>query len=251
MREFVGEFLGTAILIILGNGVVANVLLGKTKGHGAGWIVIAFGWGMAVYVGAFSSADLSGAHLNPAVTLSFAAAGKFPWSDAPKFIVAQSLGAFLGAVIVYVFYREHFKITNEPGLKSACFFTAPNIRDIPTAFFCEFVGTFLLLVPILLMIEPKFNLTLAPDQHHEVKLGLGAIGSLPVGLLVLAIGLSLGGTTGYAINPARDVAPRVAHTLLPFTNKDSNDWSYAWVPIVGPILGGLAAALVVKAISTL
>src|SRR4029077_20931439 len=133
-------------------------------------------------------------------------------------------------------------------LKSACFFTAPNIRDFPTAFFCEFVGTFFLMLPILLMIDPKFALTLGEGQHHEVKLGLGALGSLPVGLLVFAIGVSLGGTTGYAINPARDFAPRVAHALLPIPNKDGNDWPYAWVPVVGPILGGLAAALVVTAI---
>jgi glycerol uptake facilitator len=244
MREFAGELLGTAILIIFGNGVVANVVLNKTKGEASGWIVIAFGWGMAVYVGAFAVSSFSGAHLNPAVTLSFAAAGKFPWSDAPKYIVAQLLGAFVGAVVVFFFYREHFKVTSDPGLKSACFFTAPNIRNIPTAFFCEFVGTFLLLLPILLMIEPKFALTLGPDQHHEVKLGLGALGSLPVGLLVFGIGLSLGGTTGYAINPARDFAPRLAHALLPIPYKGTSDWQYAWVPIVGPILGGFAAAAV-------
>jgi glycerol uptake facilitator protein len=243
MREFAGELLGTAILIIFGNGVVANVVLNKTKGHASGWIVIAFGWGMAVYVAAFAVSELSGAHLNPAVTLSFAAAGKFPWADAPKYIAAQLAGAFLGAIIVFFFYREHFKITSDPGLKSACFFTAPNIRNIPTAFFCEFVGTFLLLLPILLMVDPKFALTLGPD-HHDVKLGLGALGSLPVGLLVFAIGLSLGGTTGYAINPARDLMPRLAHALLPIPFKGTSDWEYAWVPIVGPILGGLTAAAV-------
>ncbi len=242
MREFAGELLGTAILIILGNGVVANVLLSKTKGYASGWIVIAFGWGMAVYVAVVAISAFSGAHLNPAVTIGFAAAGKFPWLDAPKYIVAQLLGAFLGAVTVFFFYREHFKITSDPGLKSACFFTAPNIRNIPTAFFCEVVGTMLLLLPALLMLEPKFALTLGPDQHHDVQLGLGALGSLPVGLIVLAIGLSLGGTTGYAINPARDLAPRLAHMLLPIPGKGSNDWSYAWVPIVGPIVGGLIAA---------
>jgi glycerol uptake facilitator protein len=242
MREFAGELLGTAILIIFGNGVVANVLLSKTKGFASGWIVIAFGWAMAVYIGVFAVAELSGAHLNPAVTISFAAAGKLPWLSVPKYIVAQLLGAFLGAVIVFFFYREHFKITSDPGLKSACFFTAPNIRNIPTAIFCEVTGTFLLLLPILLMIDPKFAMPLGPDQRQDVKLGLGALGSLPVGLLVLGIGLSLGGTTGYAINPARDFAPRLAHAVLPIPGKGSNDWSYAWVPIVGPILGGLLAA---------
>ncbi len=243
MREFAGELLGTAILILFGNGVVANVVLNKTKGYASGWIVIAFGWGMAVYVAAFAVSEFSGAHLNPAVTLSFAAAGKFPWADAPKYIAAQLVGAFLGAVVVFFFYREHFKITSDPGLKSACFFTAPNIRNIPTAFFCEFIGTFFLLLPILLMVDPKFALPLGPDPH-VVKLGLGALGSLPVGLLVFAIGLSLGGTTGYAINPARDLMPRLAHALLPIPYKGTSDWPYAWVPIVGPILGGLAAAAV-------
>jgi glycerol uptake facilitator protein len=250
MKEFVGELVGTAILIVLGNGVVANVLLTRTKGHDSGWIVISFGWGMAVFVGAFSVAALSGAHLNPAVTAAFAAAGKMAWIDVPKYIVAQMIGAFLGALVVYFFYREHFKVTSDAGLKSACFFTAPNIRNIPTALFCEFMGTFFLLLPILLMIEPKFATTWS-DTHHEVPLGLGAVGSLPVGLLVLAIGLSLGGTTGYAINPARDLAPRLAHALLPIPLKGSSDWSYAWVPIVGPLLGGLAAAAVAMAIGKL
>jgi glycerol uptake facilitator protein len=250
MKEFVGELIGTAILIILGNGVVANVVLTRTKGHNSGWIVISFGWGMAVFVGAFSVAALSGAHLNPAVTIAFAAAGKMALAAVPTYLAAQMLGAFLGAVIVFFFYREHFKATSDPGLKSACFFTAPNIRNIPTAFFCEFMGTFMLLLPILLMIEPKFATTWN-DTKHEVPLGLGAVGSLPVGLLVLAIGLSLGGTTGYAINPARDLAPRLAHALLPIPSKGSNDWSYAWVPIFGPILGGLAAAAVALAMARL
>lgn len=183
-------------------------------------------------------------HLNPAVTISFAAAGEFPWKDVPTYIVAQLAGAFLGAVIVFFFYREHFKVTSDPGLKSACFFTAPNIRNIPTAFFCEFVGTFLLLLPLLLVVEPKFDIALSSEQVHHVKLGLGAVGSLPVGLLVFAIGVSLGGTTGYAINPARDLMPRLAHAILPIPFKGSSDWPYAWVPVLGPILGGLAAAAV-------
>ena len=244
MREFAGELLGTAILIIFGNGVVANVVLTKTKGHASGWIVIAFGWGMAVFVGAFTVDSFSGAHLNPAVTVSFAAAGRFPWADVPKYIVAQLVGAFLGAVVVFFFYREHFKVTSDPGLKSACFFTAPNIRNIPTAFFCEFVGTFLLLLPLLLVVDAEFVMSVAPNELHHVKVGLGAVGSLPVGLLVFAIGVSLGGTTGYAINPARDLMPRLAHAILPIPFKGSNDWGYAWVPIIGPILGGLAAAAV-------
>jgi glycerol uptake facilitator protein len=242
MREFAGELLGTAILIIFGNGVVANVVLSKTKGYASGWIVIAFGWGMAVFVGAFAVSGYSDAHLNPAVTISFAAAGKLLWTDVPRYIAAQLGGAFLGAVIVFFFYREHFKVTSDPGLKSACFFTAPNIRNIPTAFFCEFVGTFLLILPLLLSTGPQFSLILGPEQHHNVKLGLGAIGSLPAGLLVFGIGLSLGGTTGYAINPARDFMPRLAHALLPIPYKGSSDWQYAWVPILGPILGGLTAA---------
>ena len=244
MSSFLAELIGTAILILLGDGVVANVLLNKTKGNGAGWIVITFGWGMAVFVGVFCVSQFSGAHLNPAVTLALAASptGDFHWAQVPAYLAAQMIGAFLGAVIVYFFYREHFKATDDADLKLACFCTAPNIRAMATAFFCEVVGTFVLVFPILLMENPSLALDLGAASPKNVKMGLGAIGALPVGLLVFAIGLSLGGTTGYAINPARDLAPRIAHAILPIRGKRDSDWGYAWVPVLGPIAGALLAA---------
>jgi len=250
MMPFVAEFVGTTILIVLGNGVVANVVLRQTKGHGSGWIVITFGWGMAVFVGVFCATTYSGAHLNPAVTLAMAVAerGEFPWSRVPAYLGGQLLGAFLGAVIVYVFYRPHFKATEDANAKLACFCTAPNIRDLPTAFFGEVVGTFLLVFPIFLMVDPSFAVDLGAPAKQHVMLGMGALGALPVGLLVFAIGLSLGGTTGYAINPARDLCPRLAHALLPIAGKRDSDWGYAWIPVVAPLLGGLLAAAAARAL---
>jgi glycerol uptake facilitator protein len=237
MQPYLAELIGTAILIVLGDGVVANVVLNQTKGHGSGWIVITFGWGMAVFVAVFCVSKYSSAHLNPAVTIAVAARGEFAWSEVPLYVGGQMSGAFLGAGIVYLFYREHFRATQDGSAKLACFCTAPAIRHLPTAFFCEVVGTFLLVFPIFLMEQP---------QKH---LGLGTLGALPVGLLVFAIGLSLGGTTGYAINPARDLSPRLAHALLPIPGKRDSDWGYAWVPVVGPILGGLLAAAAARALS--
>jgi glycerol uptake facilitator protein len=248
VRAVLAEFVGTAILVLLGDGVVANVLLARTKGNGSGWIVITFGWGMAVFVAAFCTIDYSGAHLNPAVTLAVACRrGDFSWWNVPLYLAAQMLGAFLGAVLVYLFYREHFKATQDADAKLACFCTAPNIRNLPTAFFCEVLGTFLLVFPIFLMVDPAFALDLGAPAKQKVSLGLGAMGALPVGLLVFAIGLSLGGTTGYAINPARDLAPRLAHALLPIHGKRDSDWGYAWVPVVGPLLGGLLAVAAASA----
>jgi glycerol uptake facilitator protein len=215
IHPLLAELIGTAILIVLGNGVVANVVLGKTKGSGAGWIVIAFGWGMAVFVAVFCVLESSGAHLNPAVTVAAAAGGKFAWPEVPGYVGAQMAGAFLGAVIVYFFYREHFKVTEDGGAKLACFCTAPNIRHLPTAFFCEVVGTFLLVFPTFLMVDPSFALDQGAEARQDVRVGLGALGALPVGLVVFAIGLSLGGTTGYAINPARDLGPRVPSSSGP------------------------------------
>jgi glycerol uptake facilitator protein len=244
MKPFLAELIGTAIVIILGDGVVANVLLNRTKGNGGGWIVITFGWGMAVFVGVFCVTKFSGAHLNPAVTIAMAAThhGGFMWSQAPQYIGAQMLGAFIGAVLVYFFYREHFNATDDPNLKLGVFCTAPNIRSVGTAFFCEVLGTFLLVFPIFLMVDPSLALDVGAPAKREGAVGLGAIGALPVGLLVFAIGLSLGGTTGYAINPARDLAPRIAHALLPIRGKRDSDWSYAWIPVVAPIVGALLAA---------
>jgi glycerol uptake facilitator protein len=240
MIEYFGEFLGTMILIILGNGVVANVNLSKTHSFGAGWIVITCGWSMAVFVAVLVTADMSGAHLNPAVTLGLAFSGLFDWIKVAPFIICQILGAMTGAFIVYIFFKNHFRITETPGIKKACFCTAPAIRDFRNNFFSELVGTFLLILAVLLISLPQLEYV----SLGSSKVGMGSLGALPVALVVFSIGLSLGGTTGYAINPARDFGPRIVHTLLPIKNKDNNDWQYAWIPIAGPVVGaGLAAAV--------
>jgi glycerol uptake facilitator protein len=244
MNPLVAELIGTAVLVTFGNGVVANVLLPRTKGNNSGWIVITAGWAVGVFVGVFCSQSVSGAHLNPAVTLSLAAAGAFPWSQVAGYILAQMMGGVLGGSLVFLFYREHFKAGEDPGAKLACFCTAPNIRNIPQAFFCEVLGTFMLVLPIFLMTLASFKIPLSSGTDHHVTVGLGSLGALPVALLVFGIGLSLGGTTGYAINPARDLGPRLAHALLPVPGKSKSDWAYAWVPVAGPLAGGLLAALV-------
>jgi glycerol uptake facilitator protein len=241
MHPFVAEFVGTMMLLLFGNGVVANVLLVRTKGFDTGWLVITAGWGIAVFVGAFCSNEFSGAHINPAVTLAMTAAGELPVTKAAGYIVAQMAGAMVGAVLAYVFYREHFLITEDADAKLACFCTAPNIRKLPQAFFCEAVATFALVLPIFLMATPSLIENAEPADSDPV-LGLGSLGLLPVGLLVFGIGLGLGGTTGFAINPARDLGPRIVHALLPIKGKRDSDWSYAWVPVLGPITGGLVAA---------
>jgi glycerol uptake facilitator protein len=235
MTAYVGEFVGTAMLILLGNGVVANVLLRRTKGEAAGWIVITLGWGMAVFVAVFAVAAFSGAHINPAVTLGLATAGKFAWSEVPPYMLAQFVGAAFGAFLVWMHYRPHFGVTEERDLKLAVFCTAPAIRDTPQNFISEVIGTFVLVFGVLYLA--------APD------VGLGALDALPVGLLVLAIGLSLGGTTGYAINPARDLSPRLMHALLPIGGgKRDSDWGYAWIPALAPLVGGVIAAAAYYAI---
>ena len=240
MIEYFGEFLGTMILILLGNGVVANVNLDKTHSNGAGWIVITFGWSMAVFVAVLATADMSGAHLNPAVTLGLAFSGLFDWVKVAPFIFFQILGAMTGAFIVYLFFKNHFNITETPGAKKACFCTAPAIRNYRNNFFSEVVGTFVLILAVLLIALPQLEY----QSLGSAKVGMGSLGALPVALVVFSVGLSLGGTTGYAINPARDFGPRIVHTLLPLKNKDDNDWKYAWIPIVGPVTGaGLAAAV--------
>lgn len=228
MTPFLAEFIGTAILILLGDGVVANVVLNKTKGNGGGWIVITMGWGMAVFTAVFCVAAISGAHLNPAVTVGLAMAGNFAWVDAPMYILAQMLGAGAGAFLVWLMYRDHFEATEDQGTILAVFSTGPEIRNSTSNLISEIVGTFVLVFGVLFMV--------AADH------GLGALDALPVGLLVLAIGLSLGGTTGYAINPARDLGPRIMHAILPISNKGSSDWGYSWIPVIGPIIGGLLAA---------
>jgi glycerol uptake facilitator protein len=242
MNPLVAEFIGTALLVTFGNGVVANVLLARTKGNNSGWIVITAGWALAVFVGVFSSQAASGAHLNPAVTVAMAQAGKFAWSSVPGYVLAQLLGGIAGATLVFLFYREHFKVSEDKSGKLACFCTAPNIRNLPQAFLCELIGTFLLVLPVFLMTDARLTLPASFGTQNEVIIGLGTLGALPVGLLVFAIGLSLGGTTGYAINPARDLGPRIAHALLPVPGKGDSDWRYAWIPVVAPLLGGLLAA---------
>ena len=235
MTPFLSELLGTMILIVLGDGVVANVVLAKTKGHNSGWIVITFGWAIAVFTGVYVASHGSGAHLNPAVTLAMATFNGFPWSDVPAYIAGQFTGAMMGAVIVWLSYRQHFDETNDPALQLAALCTAPAIRNIFHNLITEIIGTFILVLGVLFMTKPAN--------------ALGTLDALPVGLLVLGIGLSLGGATGYAINPARDLGPRIIHAILPIKNKGNSDWSYSWIPVVGPIVGGLLAAFLFKIIN--
>lgn len=237
MTPFIAEILGTFLLILLGNGVVANVLLHGTKGHGSGWIVITTAWGLAVYVAVLVAGPVSGAHINPAVTLTLAIGGLFDWALVPEYILAQMIGAFLGAVGVYVFHKKHYDQTEDPDFIAATFCTAPAIRNIPSNFFSEAMGTFVLMIAVFYIAGPEF----VSETGEKATIGLGSLGALPVALVVWCIGLSLGGTTGYAINPARDLGPRIAHSILPIKNKKT-DWSYSWIPIIGPITGGAIAA---------
>lgn len=233
MNNFLAEFLGTALLILLGDGVVAGVVLKDTKSENAGWIVITIGWAMAVTFAIYAVGRISGAHLNPAVTLGLAAAGKFAWADAGSYILAQVSGAMLGAALVWLQYLPHWSRTTDPGTKLAVFCTSPAIRHTKSNVISEFLGTFVLLFGIMALGANRFAEGLNP---------------LVVGGLVLSIGLSLGGTTGYAINPARDLGPRIAHALLPIPGKGDSDWSYAWIPVLGPILGGICGALTYQAL---
>jgi len=238
MNEIIAEFIGTFLLILLGNGVVANVVLTGTKGHQGGWIVISLGWGLAVFVGVAVAGPVSGAHINPAVSLGLALAGLFPWLKVLPFILAQLLGAMTGAGTVWLFYRRHFEQTEEAGSILACYSTSPAIRKTGNNFFSELMGTFVLIFVSLYIAEPNVSV-----GGEVAKMGLGTLGALPVALLVTAIGLSLGGTTGYAINPARDLGPRIMHTLLPMKYKGSSDWSYSWIPVLGPFAGAILAAV--------
>lgn len=235
MNIFTGELIGTFLLILLGNGVVANVVLNKTKGHGSGWIVITFGWAMAVFTGVYVSAKASGAHLNPAVTLALAYTEKIPWNELPVYFAGQMLGAMLGAFMVWVAYHHHFTATPDEGSKLAVFATGPAIYSPARNLITEIVGTFVLIFGVLHIVAPASS--------------LGALDALPVALLVLGIGISLGGPTGYAINPARDLGPRIVHALVPMRAKGSSQWSYSWIPILGPMIGALIAAVLFKAIS--
>ena len=232
MTPFLGEIIGTALLILLGDGVVANVVLKGTKGNNSGWIVITLGWAMSVFVGVFVSAAAIGAHLNPAVTVALAAAGKFGWPQVPAYLLAQMLGACLGAFLVWAHYKPHFDATESQDSKLAVFCTAPAIRATGLNLISEIIGTAVLVYAVLHITSPSG--------------GLGSLDALPVALVVLVIGLSLGGTTGYAINTARDLGPRLMHALLPLSNKGRSDWNYAWIPVLGPIIGGLVAALIYR-----
>jgi glycerol uptake facilitator protein len=228
------EIIGTAILILLGDGVVAAVLLNKSKAQNGGWIVITFAWGFAVAMAVFAVGQFSGAHINPAVTLGFAVIGNTPWGDVPSYLIGEFIGAGLGALLVWLAYLPHWEETEDPGLKLAVYCTAPAIRNYAANLLCEIIGTIMLLFGILAIVA------------NEDTVATGLV-PLLIGLLVVVIGMSLGGPTGYAINPARDLGPRIMHQILPIAGKGPSDWSYAWVPVVGPIIGGIIGALLFDA----
>jgi glycerol uptake facilitator protein len=230
MSPVLGELIGTCLLVLLGNGVVANVVLSKSKGNNSGWLTIAAGWGVALFIAVYAVAATSGAHLNPAVSIGLAAAGKFSWADVPLYSMGQMLGAMLGALIVWITYRQHFEQTQDADAKLAAFCTGPAIRSPLDNLVAEAVGTFVLVFGVMSIVSPQAS--------------LGALDALPVALLLFGIGLSLGGPTGFAVNPARDLGPRIMHAILPIPNKRDSDWSYAYIPVVGGIIGGLAAAFV-------
>jgi glycerol uptake facilitator protein len=234
MQAYIGEVIGTMILIILGDGVVAGVLLRNSKAENSGWIVITFGWGMAVAVAVYTVGQFSGAHINPAVTIGLAASGQFDWALVPGYIIAQFIGAFIGAVIVWLAYLAHWGETEDEGLKLGVFCTAPAIYNTPANLITEIIGTFMLVFGVSGIVA---NAAAAGGGAATI-IGSG-LNPLLVGLLVLGIGLSLGGPTGYAINPARDLGPRIAHAVLPIAGKGGNDWGYSWIPVVGPIIGGI------------
>lgn len=226
----VSEIIGTMLLILFGDGVVANVLLGKTKGNSSGWIVITTAWALAVFVGVYASVALGGqAHLNPAVTVGLAVNGNITWAQAPIFIIGEFLGAFIGAILVWLAYYKHWAETADPGLKLAVFCTAPAIRSTVWNLVTEIIGTFALMFGVFAIVSPE--------------VGMGALGAIPVAFLVWVIGLALGGPTGYAINPARDLGPRIIHAILPIPGKGGSDWGYSWIPVVGPVIGAIIAAL--------
>ena len=233
LTKCIFEFIGTMVLILLGDGVCCATSLNKSKAQGAGWVVVTLGWGLAVMCGVFIAGPYSGAHLNPALTISLALAGQFDWVAVLPYIAAQMLGGFAGAVLVYVFYKDHFDATEDQATKLGVFCTAPAIMNKGRNFFCEALASWLL-VFVILALGNKENLP---------EIGMGELGAFPVTMLIVAIGMSLGATTGYAINPARDLAPRIAHAVLPIKGKGDNQWGYSWIPVAGPICGGLLAAL--------
>jgi glycerol uptake facilitator protein len=233
MSAYLAEMIGTMLLVIFGNGVVAGVVLNKTKSQNGGWIVITMGWGFAVAFAVYTVGSISGAHVNPAVTFGLAAAGAFSWSLVPGYVFSQMVGGILGAVFVYLYYLPHWEATDDPSAKLAAYSTSPAIRHTFSNFLSEFLGTFILLFGLMAIGANKFA---------------DGVNPLIIGFFITAIGISLGGTTGYAINPARDLGPRIAHAFLPIAGKGSSDWGYAWIPVVGPIAGGVAGALVYSAL---
>ena len=243
MNAYLAEFIGTAVLILLSNGVVANVCLKQTKGNNSGWIVITTAWALAVFIGVVIAGPASGAHLNPAVTVGLAIAKGFNWALVPGYIVAQLLGAMLGSILVWLMYKDYFDATDDPGLKAAPFATSPAIRNYSSNLLSEVIGTFVLIFVILHFTDASLGI-----KEQSTPIGLGSLGAIPVAFLVWVIGLSLGGTTGYAISPVRDLGPRIIHAIVPMKGKGDSDWAYAWVPILGPILGASLAAIVYIAI---
>ena len=242
MQTLLAEAIGTMILVLLGDGVVANVLLARSKGQNAGWIVIATGWGIAVAMAVYAVGRISGAHLNPAVTVGLASVGSFAWGDVPGYIAAQMVGAFAGAVLVWAAYLPHWGVTSDPNAKLGVFATGPAIRQTVPNFVTEVIGTAMLLFGILAIAANAQMLTRPGDIDLSVVFSRG-LQPLLVGILVLGIGLSLGGPTGYAINPARDLGPRLAHAVLPIPGKRDSDWSYAWIPVIAPLVGGILGAV--------
>ena len=238
MDAYIGEVIGTMILILLGDGVVANVVLNKTKGNDSGWIVITTGWGLAVFVAVYITATVSGAHINPAVTFGLAIAGLFPWAQVVPYWIAQLIGAFIGAILVWLAYYKHWEGTDPDG-QLAVFSTGPAIRSYAWNFVTEAIGTFMLMFGVLAITGIAIS---DPGGPGDLVVEMGSLGALTVGFLVWSIGLSLGGPTGYAINPARDLGPRIAHAILPLPGKGGSDWGYSWVPVFGPLVGAAIAA---------
>jgi glycerol uptake facilitator protein len=234
MIAYIFEFIGTAMLILIGNGIVANIVLKGTKGSDSGWTGISLAWGIAVFIGVFMSADVSGAHINPAVSIGLATAGKFSWALVPGYIIAQVLGAMMGNLLVWLTYKKQYEATEDTGSILATFSTSPAIKSPFWNLVTEIIGAFALVFGVFYI---------AGGAMGEDAVSLGSLDALPVALLVMGIGFGLGGPTGYAINPARDFGPRLLHSILPIKNKGKSDWGYAWVPIVGPIIGGVLAAL--------
>jgi glycerol uptake facilitator protein len=247
METLLAETIGTMVLVLLGDGVVANVLLARSKGHNSGWIVITVGWGVAVAIAVYAVGRISGGHLNPAVTIALASIGSFPWADVPGYIAAQMIGAFLGAALVWLAYLPHWELTPDAGVKLGVFATGPAVNSPIPNVITEIIGTAVLLFGVLAIAANAQTLVRPGDVDLSVVFSRG-LQPLLVGILVLGIGLSLGGPTGYAINPARDLGPRLAHAVLPIAGKGGSGWDYAWIPVFAPIVGGILGALMFRVV---